>query len=80
LPQRHKRALDLVHDVIFTGVAALLAWRLSIGLIEKFHTGESTMLIRVPFWWSYSLAVAALILLCVVCVARVFAGIRVLRQ
>jgi TRAP-type C4-dicarboxylate transport system permease small subunit len=79
-PPRHKRVLDLIHDAIFTGVAALLAWRLSIGLMEKFHSGESTMLIRVPFWWSYSLAVAALILLCVVCIARVLAGIKALRQ
>jgi TRAP-type C4-dicarboxylate transport system permease small subunit len=79
-PQRHKRILDLAHDFIFTAVAALLAWRLAIGLVQKFENGESTMLIRVPFWWSYSLAVAAMILLCVVCVVRVLAGVRALRQ
>lgn len=77
---RHKRILDLVHDVMFAAVAALLAWRLGIGLMQKFASGESTMLIRVPFWWSYSFAVAAMILLCVVCVARIVAGVRMLRQ
>jgi TRAP-type C4-dicarboxylate transport system permease small subunit len=79
-PLRSKRILDLVHDVIFAAVAALLSWRLAIGLIQKFQNGESTMLIRVPYWWSYSLAVAALILLFLVCVARIFAGVKALRQ
>jgi TRAP-type C4-dicarboxylate transport system permease small subunit len=76
----HRRTLDLVHDVIFAAVAALLAWRLGIGLAEKFESGESTMLIRIPFWWSYSLAVASLILLCIVCLARIVAALKALRQ
>jgi TRAP-type C4-dicarboxylate transport system permease small subunit len=80
LPGRQKRILDLGHDVMFAAVAALLAWRLAIGLMQKFQNGESTMLIRVPFWWSYSLAVAALIVLCIVCIARIIAGLRALRQ
>jgi TRAP-type C4-dicarboxylate transport system permease small subunit len=80
LPTRGKRALDLVHDVIFVSVAALLAWRLGIGLAQKFQNGESTMLIRIPFWWSYSLAVFGLVVLCIVCVARVVAGFKALRS
>jgi TRAP-type C4-dicarboxylate transport system permease small subunit len=79
LAQRRRRALDLVHEFVFTAVAALLAWRLAIGLAEKFDTGESTMLIRVPFWWPYSFAVASMILLFVVCVARIVAGIKARR-
>jgi TRAP-type C4-dicarboxylate transport system permease small subunit len=79
-PERHKRVLDLIHDLIFMAVAGLLAWRLGIGLAQKFQSGESTMLIRVPFWWSYSIAVASMGLLCVVCIARVVAGVRALRQ
>jgi TRAP-type C4-dicarboxylate transport system permease small subunit len=80
LPARQKRLLDLIHDVLFALVAALLAWRLAIGLSQKFATGESTMLIRIPFWWSYSFAVASLIVLCIVCIARIVAGYRTLRQ
>jgi hypothetical protein len=38
------------------------------------------MLIRVPFWWSYSFAVASMGLLCMVCMARIVAGIKSLRQ
>ena len=80
VPPRHRRILDLAHDVVFSAVAALLAWRLGIGLMQKFENGESTLLIRVPFWWSYSFAVVSMILLCVVCIARIVAGLRTLRQ
>jgi TRAP-type C4-dicarboxylate transport system permease small subunit len=77
---RGKRLLDLAHDAIFTVVAALLAWRLTVGLADKFHTGESTMLVRIPYWWAYGFAVFALFLLCIVCIARLLAGTRALRQ
>jgi TRAP-type C4-dicarboxylate transport system permease small subunit len=80
LSARKQRILDLTHDVIFTLVAALLAWRLAIGFAEKFHSGESTMLVRIPFWWSYTFAVASMILLCLVCIARLVAGLRAIRQ
>lgn len=77
--QRRRHAFDAVHEIIFAGVAALLAWRLSIGLVEKFHNGEATALVRVPFWWSYSLAVASMVLLSIVCLARLVALSRTLR-
>jgi TRAP-type C4-dicarboxylate transport system permease small subunit len=77
---RSQQILDLFHDVIFTLVAALLAWRLAIGFEEKLQSGESTMLVRIPFWWSYGFAVASMVLLCLVCVARLVAGVRALRQ
>jgi TRAP-type C4-dicarboxylate transport system permease small subunit len=80
LPPSTNGMLDLLHDVVFTAVAALLAWRLAIGLAEKLHSGESTMLVRIPLWWPYSFAVASMILLCVVCIARLVAGARALRQ
>jgi TRAP-type C4-dicarboxylate transport system permease small subunit len=80
LPARSNWILDLGNDVIFTAVAALLAWRLSVGLADKFHSGESTMLVRIPYWWSYSFAVASMVLLCIVCIARLVAGARALRQ
>jgi TRAP-type C4-dicarboxylate transport system permease small subunit len=80
MKERSKRLLDLGHDVLFSAVAALIAWRLAIGLADKLHTGESTMLVRIPYWWSYALAVASIMLLCIVCLARIYAGVRALRR
>jgi TRAP-type C4-dicarboxylate transport system permease small subunit len=80
LSRRHQRMFDLIHDVIFAVVAALLAWRLGIGLSHKFVSGESTMLVRMPYWWPYSFAVASMALLCIVCLARIVAAIGELRR
>jgi TRAP-type C4-dicarboxylate transport system permease small subunit len=79
LPRHGQRVLDFAHEVIFTLVAALMVWRLFVGFADKLHTGESSMLLRVPYWWSYGLAVAALTMLGVVCTARLLAGARALR-
>jgi TRAP-type C4-dicarboxylate transport system permease small subunit len=80
MPQRYQRALDLVHDVIFALVAAMLTWRMAAGLLEKYAAGESSMLIRIPLWWAFSFAVGSLALLTVVCLGRIAAGIRALQR
>ncbi len=80
LPERHQRALDVANDVIFSLVAALLTWRLADGLENKFTTGDTTILIRIPIWWAYVVAVLSMALLTVVCACRVAAGLRTLRR
>jgi TRAP-type C4-dicarboxylate transport system permease small subunit len=75
-----RRVLDIGNDVIFTLVAMLLAWRLAAGLVEKFTSGEATILIRIPLWWAYSVAVLSMFLLAIVCLMRAVAGIGTLRR
>ncbi len=80
LPARWRRVLDIVNDAVFALVAMVLAWRLSSGLLEKFASGETTILIGIPLWWAYSVAVLSMSLLAVVCLLRVIAGIGALRR
>ena len=80
LSARKRRLLDIGNDVIFTLVAVMLTWRLSEGLMDKFASGETSILIRIPLWWAYSVAVASMALLSVVCLARVIVGIGSLRR
>jgi TRAP-type C4-dicarboxylate transport system permease small subunit len=80
LAERHQRLLDLAHDVIFALIAFLLTWRLSTALIDKFATGEATILIRIPFWWAYSFAVLSMALLTIVCLWRIVAAAGALRR
>lgn len=80
LSERHKRLLDLANDFVFLLVAVLLTWRLSDGLLEKFASGETTILIRIPLWWGYSVAVLAMALLSLVCLMRLVAGAGALRR
>jgi TRAP-type C4-dicarboxylate transport system permease small subunit len=80
LSERWRRILDIGNDVIFTLVAMLLTWRLAAGLVEKFDSGASTVLIGIPFWWAYSVAVLSMFLLVVVCLIRVVTGLGALRR
>jgi TRAP-type C4-dicarboxylate transport system permease small subunit len=76
LPRRWRRTLDVINDVIFAGVAGLLTWRVGHGLVDKFHSGDSSMMIHIPLWWAYSVAVAAMALLTLVCALRAVEGMR----
>lgn len=80
LSARRRRFLDIGNDFIFALVALLLTWRLSEGLLGKFDSGETTILIRIPLWWGYSVAVASMLLLTIVCLMRMIAGIGALRR
>ena len=80
LSRRKQRLLDIANDLVFALVAALLTWRLFEGLAEKFASGETTILIRIPLWWAYSVAVLSMLLLTLVCLVRIVAGIEALRR
>ena len=80
LPRRWRIALDIIHDTIFALVAALLAWRLGSGMLDKMDNGDSSLLLQIPLWWPYTVAVACMWLLSVVSLWRVFAGIGALRR
>ena len=80
LPRRWQTALDVVHDAIFALVAALLAWRLGHGMVDKYHNGDMSLLIQVPLWWPYTVAVACMWLLSIVSLWRVAAGVGALRR
>jgi TRAP-type C4-dicarboxylate transport system permease small subunit len=75
LAARWRHVLDIANDVVFTLVAIVLTWRLAAGLLEKFASGETTILIRIPLWWAYSVAVLSMALLTIVCLMRVVTGI-----
>lgn len=80
LSARKRRLLDTGNDIVFALVAMVLTWRLSGGLAEKFASGETSILIGIPLWWAYSVAVASMALLSVVCLARVVVGFGSLRR
>lgn len=80
LPGRWRAALDAVHDLIFALLAALLAWRLGHGMMDKINNGDSSILLQIPLWWPYTVAVACLWLLCLVSLWRFAAGIQAMRR
>jgi len=79
LPGRYKLMLDVFHDLVFALVAAILAWRLGHGFLDKLASGETSIMIRIPLWWAYGFAVLSMGLLALVCLWRIAGGIRALR-
>jgi len=62
-PRRLRRVLEAAGHGALALVAALIGWRLVLGGVELRQYGELTMVLRLPLWWGYVPAAAALGLL-----------------
>lgn len=45
-------------DALMLVVATFIAWRHWLGTLDKFNYGETTLLLRMPLWWSYAAGLA----------------------
>lgn len=61
LPARVNISLKAFWEVMLTLAILLITWRLGAGLIDKFNTGESTLLLGFPKWWPFAASFAAAI-------------------
>ena len=77
---RTKLALDALSDAAFALVAAVFTWRLGVGLGRKLAQHDTTMLLAIPVWIGYAVAVLAMALLTLVCLARTAEEIQRLRR
>lgn len=68
LPKRAQHFLDFLMNIAFTGVAAVLAWRLAAGGITAWERQRFSMFLQLPDWWGYVIGVAAMALWVAVCV------------
>ena len=55
---RANAAIDVVSNILMTGVCALICWRLWLGLLDKKAYGETTFILQFPLWWPYAAAMA----------------------
>lgn len=53
LERRNRAWLDAFGAVLLAACAALIAWRMGLGLISARASGESSMLLGVPIWLAY---------------------------
>jgi TRAP-type C4-dicarboxylate transport system permease small subunit len=53
-PIRFSAGAEFIWDVLMFVAAALIAWRLWAGLIDKLGNKESTFILRIPIWIIYS--------------------------
>lgn len=74
LGETSRRRLDALHSLVFALIAALFAWRLSLGGAELFAWGETTMILGLPMWLGFVPMVASSALLAAICLYQAAGG------
>jgi TRAP-type C4-dicarboxylate transport system permease small subunit len=76
LPERARDWLDASMGAVFTGVAAVLAWRLLEGGLTAYERAKRSMFLQLPEWWGYAIGVVAMLLWIVVCAWTAYESLR----
>lgn len=59
LPERVNRVMRAIIELAFAACIVLIAVQLTSGLISKYRSGQTTLLLEFPVWWSYALSTIA---------------------
>jgi len=54
LGRRRNAIVDVVGNALMTIAAAVIAWRLALGLIDRYGYGQTSFILQFPLWWSYA--------------------------
>ena len=60
MPEGFTRVLRLIVEIVFAAVLILLAWQLTLGGLSKLRSGQTTLLLEFPVWWSYAASTIAM--------------------
>lgn len=63
LAPRWRRGLDAVASAVALGIAGLLLWRMSYGMMDQVAYNLSSTILQIPIWWAYVPIVVSLVLL-----------------
>jgi TRAP-type C4-dicarboxylate transport system permease small subunit len=53
-PTRFNDVLDLLAQSLMAVFAAVLAWRLGVGMLDLRQNFDASMMLQIPTWWSYA--------------------------
>ena len=65
-PFRARTICDLIGNFLYVVIIILMLWRLPLGGIDLYDNDQMTLILEVPQWWTFPLAILCLILLLVV--------------
>ena len=54
MPKKFDQSLELLFSTGMTFVAAIGAWRLYLGMLDKHSYGETTLIAQIPVWQGYA--------------------------
>lgn len=63
LPPRVNKLFDILASLVLAVAAFLFCWRISLGMIDLYGNGDSTMLLNLSTWWGYAPMVPSFFLL-----------------
>lgn len=72
--------IDIAANLLMTLAAAIMLWRLTLGMLDKHAYGETSFILQFPAWWGYAGAMAGAILFALVCAFTVWRSIREFAQ
>lgn len=78
--RRPNALIDLLANLLMTGAAGVIAWRLCLGMLDKRSYGETTFILQFPIWWSYAAALVGAAVFTLVCAYTVLRSLRELRD
>jgi TRAP-type C4-dicarboxylate transport system permease small subunit len=56
---RLNRIINLISEILLTGIIILIAWRLWEGMQDKIRFRETTFILQFPVWWPYAACMVA---------------------
>ena len=77
-PGAMNRLLDLVIDIAMLIAAAVIAWRLGLGMLDKQSYGETTQILQYPVWQGYAFCLAGAVVFALVALFSVLRSWRAL--
>ncbi|MEX0730093.1 MAG: TRAP transporter small permease [Aquisalimonadaceae bacterium] len=66
-PARVVSALGMVGDLLYAAIAAVITWRLTLGMLDYRRYGDETMVLGLPTWWGFASVLPSVTLLTLVC-------------
>ena len=76
LPFRVNAVVGGLGSLVYGLIIALMAWRTSLGGIDLYNVEETTLILAIPRWWTFPLAIVCLVLLGVVCAYTLVRSVR----
>lgn len=72
-PARVAAFIEVVMDIVMLGATAFIVWRFAQGMIDKLDNREVTLILHVPVWLTYAVAMVgavSMLLVSLYCVVR----------
>lgn len=79
LGERALLVAELLGDILIFSAAAVIAWRLWLGMMDKMRFGETTYILGLPLWWGYAAAQVGALVFVAAAAFTAWQGIRTLR-